>query len=247
MIIVMPMAGEGSRFRDTGITTPKPMIQVLGEPMYAKAMMGLPLNLARKIVFICLKDHLDNHKLREDIVNRYGHYDIDIVSLERTTEGQAQTVLAAKHLMKKDEPVVIFNSDTTFTSPANSLLENPPYSFDGLLGVFEAEGDRWSFARIDSAGRVIETAEKKRISNLATTGLYVFSRSQDFVRYAEEAIASGDRERGEYYIAPLFNRMIEEGKRVVVERANRVGVMGTPEDLQMYLDQNAPHGEQVTH
>ncbi len=67
MNIVMPMAGRGSRFADVGHRVPKPMIEVKGKPMYAWAMDSLPLKLARRVIFICLDEHLKGFGLREDI------------------------------------------------------------------------------------------------------------------------------------------------------------------------------------
>src|SRR3954471_5827584 len=67
MNIVMPMAGRGSRFVETGVTTPKPLIPVRGKPMYAWATEGLPLAQVRRLIFICLGEHLIDQRLAQDI------------------------------------------------------------------------------------------------------------------------------------------------------------------------------------
>jgi NDP-sugar pyrophosphorylase family protein len=231
MNIVMPMAGKGSRFADVGIRVPKPMIEVKGKPMYAWAMDSLPLSLARRVIFICLEEHLKGFGLEEDIHQRYAKLDPVILPLSKVTEGQACTVLEARSHIDRDEPLVIYNADTWCRTSLDQTLPKLPSSVAGVLGVFEAPGEKWSFARTDAAGRVVEVAEKKRISNLASTGLYHFKSGAEFVAEADAMIAANDRVNNEFYVAPVYNRMIAKGRELRVDVAHEVWVLGTPEDL----------------
>lgn len=235
MNVVIPMAGQGSRFRAVGVAVPKPLIDVRGRPMYAWATESLPLHLARRIIFLCLSEHLRSYPLEEDIRRRYGAIDPVIVPVDRVTEGQACTVLLARELIDNDAPLAIFNADTTCRSNLASVLEARGDDVDGVFGVFRAEGDKWSFARLNDEGRVVECAEKRRISEWASTGLYHFARGRDFVRHADAAIRENDRTNGEFYVAPLYNRLIAEGARVFPEMADDVWGLGTPEDLAYFL------------
>jgi NDP-sugar pyrophosphorylase family protein len=233
MNIVMPMAGRGSRFRDVGIDIPKPLIDVRGRPMYAWAMDSLPLERARRVIFLCLAEHLEDRALADDIRSRYAGLDPIIVAVDRVTEGQACTVLLAREHVDTDEPLVIYNADTWCGSRLGPVLDaaTPEAPIDGVLGVFSAPGDKWSFVRLDEAGRVVETAEKRRISEWASTGLYHFARGRDFVHHADAMIAADERVNGEFYVAPVYNRLIAAGARIVTEVADPVWVLGTPEDL----------------
>lgn len=231
MNLVMPMAGRGSRFVDAGFATPKPLIDVRGKPMYAWATASLPLGLATRLIFICLREHLADGSLESDIRTRYPMHDVVIVPLDTVTRGQAETVLAAKAYIDNDSPLVIFNADTYVESNLAGHLATLPAHVDGVFGVFSAPGDKWSFARTDAHGRVVETAEKRRISEWASTGLYHFARGADFVRHTEAMIAADDRERGEFYVAPVYNRLIRENAHIVLDIATHVWVLGTPEDL----------------
>lgn len=234
MNIVMPMAGRGNRFAQIGIATPKPLIDVFGKPMYAWAMDSLPLELARRVIFICLDEHLRQPALEADIRKRYGAVDPEIVRLDEVTQGQACTVLAARRWIDSDEPLLVYNADTYCRTTLAKRLSALPAEVDGLLGVFHAPGDKWSFARADSSGRVLETAEKSRISDWASTGLYYFRRGCDFVRHAEAMIAAEERVNGEFYVAPVYNRMIAAGERIYIDPAEEVWVLGTPEDLRQF-------------
>jgi NDP-sugar pyrophosphorylase family protein len=236
MNIVMPMAGRGSRFRDVGLDIPKPLIDVRGRPMYAWAMDSLPLERARRVIFLCLAEHLEDRALADDIRSRYAGLDPIIVAVDRVTEGQACTVLLAREHVDTDEPLVIYNADTWCGSRLGPVLDaaTPEAPIDGVLGVFSAPGDKWSFVRLDEAGRVVETAEKRRISEWASTGLYHFARGRDFVHHADAMIAADERVNGEFYVAPVYNRLIAAGARIVTEVADPVWVLGTPEDLAYF-------------
>jgi len=232
--IVMPMAGRGSRFAEIGVATPKPLIDVRGKPMYAWATDGLPLELARSLIFVCLAEHLADRALEADIRTRYGQYDPRVIPLAEVTEGQACTVLAARPFIDNDEPLLIFNADTYCRTTLAKALESLPPIVDGVLDVFHAPGDRWSFARVDAEGRVLETAEKRRISDWATTGLYYFRRGGDFVHHADRMIAAGDLSNREFYVAPIYNRMIAAGADIRANPVDEVWVLGTPKDLARF-------------
>ena len=145
-------------------------------------------------------------------------------------------MLEAADELDLDAPLTIYNADTTFESPTiTTNLGRLGPGLDGLLGVFEAPGDHWSFARLDDAGRVIETAEKVRISPYATTGLYAFGSARAFVDAGRAMVAEDDRTRGEFYVAPLYNRLISSGAAVEVDHATKVEALGTPDELTAFL------------
>ena len=145
MNIVVPMAGRGERFRAAGVEVPKPLIDVRGWLMYAWAVDSLPLALARRLIFLCLEEHLQNRALAADIEARYGACRPEIVPVPEVTAGQAATVLLVREAIDGDEPLVIYNADTGFRSPLAARLTALPSEVDGVIGVFRAAGERWSF------------------------------------------------------------------------------------------------------
>jgi NDP-sugar pyrophosphorylase family protein len=239
MNIVMPMAGRGSRFAQIGIDAPKPLIDVRGRPMYAWAMDSLPLELANRVIFICLQEHLQHRALEDDIRGRFKRWKPEIIALDEVTEGQACTVLKAAGRIDNDEPLLIYNADTYCRTGLLRRLPELPPEVAGLIGVFRVPGDMWSFARADADGRVLETAEKRRISDWASTGLYYFRRGRDFVDHARQMIDGNERVNGEFYVAPVYNQMIAAGAEVFIDPAEEVWVLGTPEDLQHFQDHYA--------
>src|SRR5690242_15063066 len=104
MNIVIPMAGRGTRFAQIGIALPKPLIDVRGRPMYSWAVDGLPLHLAKQLIFICLREHLSHLALAADIQNRYGDFHPRVIGIDAVTRGQAETVLLARQWIDNPEP-----------------------------------------------------------------------------------------------------------------------------------------------
>ena len=60
--IVVPMAGEGSRFVKAGYTFPKPLIEVHQKPMIQIVVESL--GLKGNFIFIVKKEHLEKYNLK---------------------------------------------------------------------------------------------------------------------------------------------------------------------------------------
>lgn len=74
------------------------------------------------------------------------------------------------------------------------------------------------------------------ISNLATVGIYYYKKGSDFVKYAERMISKDIRVNNEFYVCPVFNEFIQDGKKIKTFNAQRMWGIGTPEDLKHFLD-----------
>ena len=238
MNIVIPMAGYGSRFVNAGFRDPKPIISIDEKPMYSYAVASLPLELASALIFVCLEEHLQNTALETDIRSRYPEHTVHIVSVNDVLPGQACSVLAARSHIDSNTPLLIYNADTYFSSSLADTLRTIPADAAGVVSVFEASGSQWSFAKVID-GQIVELAEKNPISSWATTGMYYFAHGSDFVRTADAAIRAEESIRGEYYVAPLYNKLIAEGKSVLPDYADTVTCFGTPEALEIAKNEGA--------
>ena len=100
---------------------------------------------------------------------------------------------------------------------------------------------KWSFVRTDNEGLVINVAEKKAISDIATVGIYLFSQGSSFVDSAIEMILANDRVNNEFYVCPVYNYMIMKGARIGVYEVSYHSMfgLGTPDDLINYLESNS--------
>jgi NDP-sugar pyrophosphorylase family protein len=235
MNFVIPMAGKGQRFINKGYAIPKYLIKVKGKTLLEYSLNSLPLELANRLIFIALSEHEQKFSIKKAITEITGGKNFEIIFIDQVTRGQAETVLKAKELINNEEDLVIYNIDTYFNSYTLSAALKERGRHDGVIGYFKDTDPKWSFAVINpQTGFVTETAEKKPISNNALTGLYHFSKGSDFVRIAEKYLQQGTTTLNEYFIAPMYNDLIAEGKNYVIDYAETFIPLGTPEDVEKF-------------
>lgn len=235
MNVLIPMAGAGSRFAAAGYTFPKPLIEVNGKPMIQCVVENL--NIDAHFIFIVQEEHYKKYNLNQ--VLKLIKPDCDIVLINGMTEGAACTTLKAEEFINNDSPLLIANSDQIVDWDSNECL----YAFDadsidaGIL-TFKATHPKWSYARLGPDGFVEEVAEKNPISDNATVGIYYWKRGSDYVKYAHQMIEKDIRTNNEFYVCPVFNEAIADGKKIRVKEIEKMWGIGTPEDLNYYLENN---------
>ena len=237
MTMIITMAGAGSRFYKAGFHCPKYMIDAKGKSLFEWSMDSLTGSnrYVDKYVFVTQKEHKSADFIKEKCA-KYGISNIEVVELDRMTDGQATTCMYAIPYCDPDSAVMVYNIDT-YVEPYELKYED--IRGDGHIPCFHAEGSHWSFAKLDEDGNVIEVREKVRISDNCTLGAYYFSAAKLYKELYEEYYADDSRiEKTEKYIAPLYNLMIEKGMPVSISIVDekKVHVLGTPEELQVFLD-----------
>lgn len=235
--IVIPMAGQGSRFQRAGYSLPKPFIDVSGVPMIELVMRNLHMENSKFLLLARLEHEPFLDALRAKLSDIF---EIEVIYIERVTEGTACTVLFARELIDNSYPLIVANSDQLvdmrFSKFVSHAQEN---NLDGSILVFSdlARDPKWSFAKIDAQRKVIEVAEKEPISDLATVGIYYFSEGAWFVRSAVDMIIRKKRVNNEFYTCPVYNEMIRMGGSVGVYEipSEHMRGLGTPKDLEDYI------------
>jgi dTDP-glucose pyrophosphorylase len=231
--VLIPMAGAGSRFQQAGYTFPKPLIEVQGKPMIQVVVENL--NIDAHYIFVVQKSHRKSYNL--DSLLRLIAPGCEIVEIDGITEGAACTALLAKEFIDNDQPLFFSNSDQFVEwNSIEFMYKMNETQADGGIVTFEATHPKWSFAKLDSSGLVTEVAEKKPISNVATVGFYYWKKGSDFVKYAESMIQQDVRVNGEFYVCPVFNHAISDGKKIRNYQAEKMWGLGTPEDLKFFLE-----------
>ena len=230
--VLIPMAGAGSRFAQQGYTFPKPLIEVNGKPMIQVVVENL--NIEAHFIFIVQQEHYEKYNLKY-LLNLISP-GCDIVQLDGITEGAACSTLLAKNYINNNAPLVIANSDQYIEWNSNECM----YAFtsdeiDGGILTFKSTHPKWSYAKLDADGFVREVAEKKVISNEATVGIYYWKHGSDYIKYTEDMINKNIRVNNEFYVCPVFNQAIEDGKKIKVKCINKMWGIGTPEDLENFL------------
>jgi len=230
--VLIPMAGAGSRFAQQGYTFPKPLIEVNGKPMIQVVVENL--NIEANYIFLVQKEHYEKYNLKF-LLNLIAP-NCTIVQLDGITEGAACTTLLAKDLINNDSPLLTVNSDQFIEWNSNECM----YAFsaddiDGGILTFKATHPKWSYAQLGDDGFVSEVAEKKVISDNATVGLYYWRNGSEYVKYAEQMIEKNIRVNNEFYVCPVFNEAIQDGKKIKIKPVPGMWGIGTPEDLDYFL------------
>ena len=236
--IVLPIAGRGSRFAVAGYTQPKPLIHVHGEPMIAAVVRNIRPACQHRFIFVALAEHLQHAGMREALaIAAPGSV---IVPVDRVTEGAACTVLLARDYINSDDPLMLANSDQWVDIDINQYLAAMDRQrADGLIMTMKADDPKWSFVGLDRNNFVTRVVEKEVISDEATVGIYNFRRGAAFVAAADRMIAKNLRVNNEFYVAPVYNEMIEDGARVAIYNVGSEGAgmygLGIPSDLTQFL------------
>ncbi len=233
MNIVIPMAGRGSMFKEGGYSLPKPLIQIKGKPMIKWATDCVPYG-AEAFIFVVLKEHINDFQIDEKLRQMYSDK-IRVIVSDGVTQGAPRTVLLAEDMINNDDELIILNSDQYFRCPIKEAIESKPANITGLIPVFYATHPRWSYAKTDSEGFVVETAEKRLISTYATAGLYYFLKGRDFVWAAKEMIKKDIRRGSEFYVCPVYNELIAKGHKIRTVECESMWGLGTPEDVEYFI------------
>jgi len=233
--VLIPMAGAGSRFQAAGYTFPKPLIEVRGQPMIQTVVENL--NCESPHTFIVQKSHRNKYNL-DTLLNLISP-DCHIIEADGITEGAACTTLLSKDIINNDQPLLIANSDQYVDWDTSEFLyKMQEQDADAGILTFKSTHPKWSFAKVDDNGSVIEVAEKNPISDIATVGIYYWKKGSDYVKYAEQMIEKNIRHNNEFYVCPVFNEAIKDGKVVKTFDIEKMWGLGTPEDLDFFLKSN---------
>ncbi|HEX6977536.1 MAG TPA: sugar phosphate nucleotidyltransferase [Patescibacteria group bacterium] len=269
MKIVVPMAGRGSRFLDAAnlnpeYKKPKPIINIKGKPMVAWAIDSLPfIKLPGKrvnkritacpqdLIFICRRDHEEEHQISK-VLKKLFTDGINIIFIDHITRGAAETVLKAKEYINNNEDIIISDSDHHFNglSLYKSILYKDKNT-EGIIPVLVPPDKeiKWSYTLFNKKRIASAVSEKDPVlaakGAYANIGAYYFSKGKTFVNEAEEMIRENDMygpdDKKEFYIAPIYNRLIKKGMKIKVSILPKVWNLGAPKDVQYFLD-NYPNG-----
>ena len=230
------MAGLGSRFKNLGYNTPKPLIKVFDETMIESAIKSLCLE--GKFIFAIREfENPDQTKALEETLRKIDPT-CKILKVEKLTDGPAETCLLAKDLINNEEPLVIANCDQIMTWNEKGFSNFIKKDMDGCVVTYTTEDPKHSFIKLDDQGWGIQLREKVPISDVGLTGIHFWRRGKDFVESAEYNIRENLRENGEFYVAPTYNYLIEMGMKISSYHIpeDHFNPVGTPKDLDRYLE-----------
>jgi len=234
MNIVIPMAGLGNRFRDSGFDLPKPLIDINGVSMIEKAIRSL--DIEGRYIFIIRETDYSNDlcKILTNVVP-----DCIIKKIYHVTDGPACTVNHVREYINNSSELIVANCDQIMWWNGSSFLNYCRHSsFDGVVVTYNNNTSKNSYARIDRRGNILCVKEKEVISNISLNGIHYWKRGEYFISSYDKMVNAKDiSENGEYYVGPTYNYMIEAGRSVGIYHIPEFQhhAVGTPEDLREYI------------
>lgn len=229
------MAGRGQRFKDAGYKLPKPMIDVAGVPMVERVRSNMPQ--ADKLIVVALEEHRPWVREWLSQVDRQRPFNyplgIHATYIPEVTAGTACTVYGVIEEVHPESELLVANSDQWMDwSPGHFIDYCRRSGADGVIPCFRAFGDKWSFLSLRDDGSVREVVEKRPISDVGTTGIYYWKRAADCFTSIEEMVKGNERNNQEFYLAPSYCKLIQEGAVVLPYPIPKMYSMGTPDDLR---------------
>jgi NDP-sugar pyrophosphorylase family protein len=262
LTFLLPMGGLGSRFAEAGFTLPKPLIPIDGMPMFQKAMSSLSSDIQDiDIVCVIRQEHVDEFALDKKITAIEPR--ATVVVIPKLTQGAAETAYLAKEVVDPNSVLIILDCDlmiqsSSYIKKLKELLSGSRTDLSGILPVVKSQSPNYSYVQTDESGKVLKTAEKIVISDLAIAGGYCFSSAKLFFDYAKKLLelpvaeSCTDTEhlqtavRKEYYISYIFSLMLRDGLLIEIAPIDVYYSFGTPKELQAY-EQSTDTSQKTTH
>lgn len=229
--LIMPMGGMGHRFKEKGINTPKPLIEINNKPFFWWATESIAKFVDVDITFVVLKYHVDNFNI-DKIIRKY-YPNANIVIIPEVLNGAVLTCLEGLDHITDNYPIIFNDCDHLFKCSAfNEYCKKGEFTeIDGALLTFKADDSKFSYLKYNDEGKIIGTIEKEVVSSDAICGAYYFKNKNVFITSAKEYLNYCNY--NEYYISGIYNIMINNGKKINKFEVDFHLAFGTPEE---YID-----------
>lgn len=215
--VLILMAGPGGNFEREGYAFPKNLFELSGKPLIEHVLQGLDSLQRFDPRLICAVKKEENDRFYTASVIQLVRPGALVYTVNGDTAGAACTALLGVEHINSDDPLIIVNGDQLLDVDLAQVVEGfEQRGLDGGILVFEGVHPRWSFVKCGPDGLVVEAAEKRPISNLATAGFYYFRKGCDFVAAAMDMIRKDAEVGGLFYVCPAFNELILRQKRIGV-------------------------------
>lgn len=212
MNIIILMAGSTKDFEEKGYSYPKYLIEVQNKPMVQRTIESLK-NVSENITCIIRKEDQEKYFLGDTI--KILCPSCNIIEVAGETKGAVCTALFAIDKINNDEELLILNGSQLIKTDIKPAVDSfRERNLDGGIVTINAVHPKYSSVLLDENELVIQTSEKRPISNIASTGCCYYKVGSDFVNSAFAVIEKDVNTQGLYYISSTFNEMILNNKKI---------------------------------
>ena len=224
MKVIIPLAGKGTRLRPHTHLTPKPLLQVAGQPVIKYILDELSELDIEEIIFIT--GHL-GERVEEYVKKNYPNFKSRFIEQE-DQNGTAGAVGLAREFVNDD--VLIIFVDTIFDADL-SVIKNLDSDLDGIIWVKEVEEyEHFGVAVKDEAGLMKRIVEKPKepISKLANIGLHYIRDTKLLFEGIDSVLASPPGPRGEFFLTDALQYMVDRGAKIRLEEGKGLYYFSPP-------------------
>lgn len=187
----------------------------------------------------CVKES-DIKQFRVDSVIRQLVPDATIISIANQTRGAICTALLAAGRINNQSELVLMAVDDFVSEPLMKIIDKfHAESADAGMISFTSVHPRYSFAKTDESGNVIQVEEKLPISKNALVSFYYFAHGSDFVECAKDVIRKDSPIKNAFYISQTLNEMILRQKKLVIHHISNDAFhpLKNEQQLVQYIDE----------
>lgn len=239
--LLIPMSGQGTRYRKAGYTEPKPLIPVNGRPMISRLLDNFPLQWPTHFVLA------ENHRNTElPVVLKKDRPAATLQFIPEHSKGPSFAALAALDELDACLPVLVSYCDyamvwdpaqfARFVSSTN--CDACVISYRGYHAHYRGP-QKYAYSRMEGE-RVVEVREKgsftdTRENEFASSGGYYFRSVALLRRAIEHQIKIDLSLGGEFYTSLTVEALLRSNSDAHVRVFEIPGFFqwGTPEDLQI--------------
>ena len=245
IVNIMPMAGLGKRFLNSEYKLPKPLIKIIKKPIFIQAAKSMPKSTLN--IFICNNNLLNKFKIKDIITKKYKK-NFKIITVKRTTKGQANTCLLAEKLIKKNDKIFIHSCDSLIkynTVDLNKKITNS----DAV--ILTTKPNKAHLKSINSYGwvkfsnnKIKKITCKKKASlnpnkDYVIIGSFAFKNKKIFTNTIKSLFRSKKTVNNEYYIDMVFSHALQNNYKISNLTVKSYISWGTPKELINWRKKNA--------
>jgi glucose-1-phosphate thymidylyltransferase len=228
MLVILPVAGKGTRLRPHTHTRAKSLVQVAGKTVLEHIMSRLTHIPVREFAFITDEN---GSQIENFMLTHFPKMNCSY-TVQHERLGPAHAVFMAADRVQPGEDVLVVFNDTIFVTDL-SRIPSLSEGCDGLIYSKEVEDYQRFGVNVMQDDFIVEMVEKpeKPVSKLAQVGLYYLRDGQAFMQSIGEIIEAGETVKGEYFLPSVFMRMIRAGKKFRAPEIDAWLDCGKPETL----------------
>jgi hypothetical protein len=228
-------------FLGAGFSGPKSLVMREGLPVLVQAIRSYACRPALTTVAVNC-DEAAVWPIPETLEEYFPGIGVELIP--GSAKGALISALMAAGNLEPELPLVIAAGDSFIRGGVEQYI--PTLHAQGASAgtiVFGSTDARWSYLAINPGGIVTQIAEKQVIGPLATTGVFYFRRSADFLEAAKWCLVNSAHRAGLYFVSTALNHLLVTGHSisfVEIPRHQYVPCALPVDFLEDYDDQPSP-------